>query len=376
MVTNAELREQLRPQGLVSKGCSGCQFREQCGGYFSGKLFGNCFEELCCHFNGKDKAVCNSVCPYKADFRGWLRDTSGLGFDDLPVIEQSPLTLPPYVPVIHHRSSRRRFLDWPYVALSTYSVMGIRRTPARYCAKADTPEDLRKAYLLSPKTNVLLRGVAKDPQLERYWHHRLTDDAPGQIARLGIHAAIGPNFSHFLDVPRTDHLYNKRRQLLCLMELAVAGVTVVPHLNSVSPGDWVFWRRYLQANESVNVVALEFQTGHKNRREGQRVIDHLSKTQQTLGRPLHAILVGGGKFVEFAASRIAGVTLMDSTPFQKTMRRASLVATGLKAKWQEGYSLEGQSLDHLLVDNLTEYTALVERRLLAGRTGREAGRGA
>ena len=333
MVTNAELRDLLRPQGLESPGCAGCHFRELCGGFYNGRLFGNCFEELCCHFTGKDKAECNAVCPYKQDFKGWLRDTRGLRFDDLPSIEQPLIGLPTYIPLVDHRSSRREPLAWPVVALKTYSVLGVRRGSGKYQAIADTPDALREAYRLAPETQVVLRGVATDPELERYWEHRITAGAPRQLAQLNIHSAIGPNFSHFLDVPRTDHLYNKHRQLICLMELAEAGIPVVPHLNSVSPGDWTFWRRYLEVNATVRAVAIEFQTGHKSRRQGCSVLDHLAATQTHLQRPLHLVLVGGTQFIEYAAKRFAGISLIDSTPFHKTMRRFRFDTSGPRAVW-------------------------------------------
>ena len=363
MVTSAERREQLRPQGIVTPGCAGCQFAELCGGYPSGRLFGNCFDELCCHFNGKDKEQCNSVCPYKGDFDGWLRDAGGIRFDDLPTLQQQTLELPLYIPLIEHASSRRKRLDWPVVALKTYSVLGVRRASGKYRALADNPNGLREAYLLSDDTQVVLRGVAKDPELERYWENRLTEDAPGQLAQLGVHSAIGPNFSHFLDVPRTDHLYNKRRQLLCLLELARAGIPVVPHLNSVGPGDWVFWRRYLNANRSIRMVAIEFQTGHKSRRQGRKVLDNIARTQRQLDRPLHLVLVGGAQSLEYAAARFQRLTLIDSTPFHKTMQRFCFDPQSAPKPWQDGFTLYGQKLDDLLVENISGYAEWIQQRI-------------
>lgn len=287
MVTNSERRDKLRPQGLECPGCLGCQFHELCGGYFNGRLFGNCFEETCCQFTGKDKAECNAVCPYKDDFDDWLGDTRGLRFHDLPSIEQNGVVLPQYIPVIDGKTSRKERLNWPVVALNTYRVLGVRRTNGKYQAIGDDPNSLREAFLLSENAKIVLRGVARDSELERYWENRISAGAPGQLSGLDIHSAIGPNFSHFLDVPRTDHIYNKRRQLLCLLELAEAGIPVVPHLNAVMPGDWVFWRGYLEANPTVQVVSVEFQTGNKNRRQGCKAIDQLAVVQQQINRNLH-----------------------------------------------------------------------------------------
>jgi hypothetical protein len=65
------------------------------------------------------------------------------------------------------------------------------------------------------------------------------------------------------------------------------------------PGDWHFWRSFLQVNSSVRVVALEFQTGNKNPTEGRKTIDHLTAIQTDIGRRLHPIVVGGAQFVEY-----------------------------------------------------------------------------
>lgn len=54
--------------------------------------------------------------------------------------------------------------------------------------------------------------TAKDLPLERYWADRRCDQAPEQLDRLGVTLAIGPNFSHFLEVPRTDNLFNRERR--------------------------------------------------------------------------------------------------------------------------------------------------------------------
>lgn len=364
--SKAEKRERLRPQGLPSLGCDGCQFKSVCGGYYSGTLFGTCFDELCCEYTGKPKELCNAVCPYKSDFVGWLSDAGGLRFDDLPEMVQEPISLPLYVPMIDHRSSRAKPLDWPAVALNTYSVLRMRRNRA-YRAIADSPEGLREAYLVKSDAQVILRGVADDPPLEKYWENRQLSNAPSQLAKLGVTAAIGPNFSHFLDVPRTDHIYNKRRQLLCLQELVAAGLNVVPHLNSVSPGDWVFWTNYLRTNPQVCVVAIEFQTGHKAPREGRKVLNHLAAAQKEIGRPLHLILVGGAQFLEYAAVRFRNITLIDSTPFHKAMHRSFFDKSRAGKKWADGFTLQGQKLDEFLQGNVAAYNEWLLARVHQAR---------
>lgn len=367
MVSNADRREELRPQGLVSPSCADCQFRTDCGGYHSGQLFGNCFELTCCHFTGKDKNLCNAVCPYKSDFDEWVAEVKGLRFDDLPVITQPILELPAYVPVVDHASSRSKALEWPVVALNTYSVIGVRRTDHQYRALADTPEGLRNAFRLGHGTRILLRGTARDAPLERYWEFREAANAPGQLARLDVCGAIGPNFSHFLDQPRTDHIFNKRRQLMCLLEFINAGITTIPHLNSVMPGDWWLWRRFLKRNATISVIAIEFQTGHKNPKQGRKTIEQLSLAQRDIGRPLHLVLIGGAQFIEYAATRFSQITLVDSTPFHKTMHRCRFDHAAGKQPWSAGFKLIGQKLDSDLLENITSYGNWIAERIRIAR---------
>lgn len=370
MISNAKRRSQLRPQGNECPACHGCQWRKDCGGFYSGRLFGNCFEETCCHFTGKDKSECNAVCPYKDDFDVWLKDVHGLRFDDLPTFTQPELNLPLYVPEIDHRSRRNKPLDWPVVSINPYNVLRIRRSNNEYRAIADDPDELRREFLIQPNAKIVLRGISCDPQLERYWENREVADAPNQLARLKVHAAIGPNFSHFLDVPRTDHLYNRRRQLLCDLELLNAGLAIIPHLSAVMPGDWWFWRSFLRKNSSIKVVALEFQTGNKNRTQGQKAIQHLATIQQEIGRPLHPLIVGGAQFVEFVAARFDRLTLLDSTPFFKAMHRQSITCHEGKIGWESRYRLNGQDVDEFLLSNIAGYSKSIEDR--ASRTRRTA----
>lgn len=364
MVTNAQLRDELRPQGLASPSCIGCQWFKDCGGYPLGKLFGNCFEMTCCEFTGKNKNECNAVCPYNEKFDTWIREVGGLRFDDLNPLEQPALDLPSYVPVIDHRSGRRRRLDYPVIGLNTYNVLRSRRgARGEYRTLSDSPDGLRDAFLLSREAKIILRGVAQDAQLERFWENRVVSDAPQQLARLNIYGAIGPNFSHFLNVPRTDNLQNRRRQMLCLSELHSAGLATIPHLSATMPGDWRFWRGFLRSNPRIRYVAIEFQTGNKNRIQGQKAIDNLASVQKELGRPLHPMIVGGAQFVEYVAERFMRFTLFDSMPFYMAMHRFRFDLSQGKYPWREGFTLEGQPLDDHLQDNISGYAAWIDQRI-------------
>ena len=247
MIAQAELRRDLRPHGVVAPGCYDCPFFGDCGGAESARSLFTCFDNTCC-----GDGSCDNVCPRKPDFLERLREVVALRFDDVPLLKQVPVRLPCYIPLIHHGYKRTRPLKWPIVALDTYELF--RVVDGKYRTVADSPRELRARFALDPATKIVLRGTARDGPLERYWSYRRRDRAAEQLAGLGITLAIGPNFSHFLDVPRTDNLFNRKRQLICIGELHGAGLLTVPHLNAVAPGDWDFWSRYLATNPEVYIV--------------------------------------------------------------------------------------------------------------------------
>lgn len=359
MSTLSTLRKAYRPHGTVAATCRTCAYLDVCGGIETDRPLMNCFD-LFCPGDGK----CQHVCPCQSNFVTYLEEVRGLRFDNLSHISQEPLDLPPYIPVIHHGYRRAAPLRWPVVALDTYECF--RLSSGTYRAVAESPGELRKRFRLHDQTGIVMRGTAKDLALEKYWEYRRRDQAPTQIAALDVLAAVGPNFSHFLGVPRTDNLFNRKRQLICLEELHVAGVPPIPHLNAVMPSDWHFWQEYLVENPTVSVVAIEFQTGNRNSTQGCKALRHVAHIQQEIGRTLHPVIVGGGQFLDYVAERFDKFTLMDSEPFMKAIKRRAFEPKDEQRGWQESFSLERQPLDDLVLRNIEGYSEWVESRL--GRT--------
>jgi hypothetical protein len=302
------------------------------------------------------------VCPNNPNYLELLREVGGLTFHDLPAVLQVPVEMPRYVPLIYRRYVQQIKVNWPTVALDTYEVVKLERE--RLEAVAQCPDSLRRTFGLAPDACVILRGVAGDRPLERYWSYRRRDGVPHRLARLGVTLVVGPNFSHFLDVPRHDNLFNRKRQLLCLAEFVAAGLNPVPHLNTAQPGDWRFWTRFLAANPSISVVAVEFETGNRSRRQGERVVKELVKLQQAASRRLHPLIIGGTQFLEGIAKEFLTATFVDSTPFMKTVYRQLFVSvspTG-KHRWRKSPTAPAESLDNLLAQNLRVYSDWLDQR--------------
>lgn len=367
----AKLREELRPHGRIAPGCKTCLHLDDCGGFEpEPTLFNNdCVQANCCrsHLTGDSTALppCDNVCPNNPAYLQQLREVGGLSFADIPGITQQPAALPRYIPLTYRRYVQKVTVDWPMVALSTYEVVKVKSDLMK--AVASCPASLRQTFGLSGTSAVILRGVADDRPLERYWTYRRRDGVPQQIGSLGVTLAVGPNFSHFLDVPRHDNLFNRKRQLLCLREFVVAGVNTAPHLNAAQPGDWRFWSRYLAQNQTVVVIAIEFETGNRSRSEGERAVGELVKLQEAVGRRLHPLVIGGTQYLERIASEFEAGSFIDSTPFMKTVYRQmylGLSPTG-KVIWRKSPTMPGEPLDKLLRHNLRNYSEWLDKRWAA-----------
>jgi hypothetical protein len=354
MSANARLRLELRTPGVVSAACQSCFLREPCGGLNNSNLFLNCFNQFCCGGGN-----CDHVCPYKPDdYRRRMFEVGGMRFDDLPPLLQPPLDLPIYVPMVHHGYRRSEALKAATVALDPYMIFCLR--DGKYAAVADDPITLRRHFKVADDARIILRGTAEDRFLERYWEHRRSADVARQVARLNVSLIVGPNYSHFLDVPRSDLLYNRKRQLVCLAELSQAGVAVAPNLSAITPADWDFWSGFLRDSPQLVHVAVNFQTGYRSRTEGMKAIDRVQRMQDETGRGLSLLLVGGGQYVKDMAGRFASFTLIDSQPFKQSLYRKQFRPVGRKRRWEATWTLEGQPIDDIMQRNVEDYTAWVE----------------
>lgn len=360
---NSRTLAELRPPGPISPACKPCVFFEQCGGLQNSRPLLNCFDQFCCG-HGK----CDFVCPNKpADFRRRMAEIGGLRFDDIPELRQKLLALPKYIPMIHHPYRRVGALRASHVALDPYKILRLKR--GKYESVAADATALRNRFKILTDSQVVLRGTAEDTFLERFWSYRNTDRVPEQMARLNISLFIGPNYSHFLDAPRTDLLFNRKRQLLCLAELSKVGVSVVPHLSAVMPADWKFWLSFLQSNAQLRHVALNFQTGYRTPAQGRQAIDRVVEIQQAIGRGLSLILIGGAQFVEYTAPRLQSFTVIDSQPFEQSLHRKVLRLRRGHPDWEDRWTLNGQPVDHILQENSDNYSSWIQGRSAKARKG-------
>jgi hypothetical protein len=360
MTGNGRLRLELRPPGPIAATCYKCVLFDRCGGLQNSRPLLNCFDQFCCG-HGK----CDHVCLYKPeDFQRRMQEIGGLRFDDILPLHQAPVTLPSYVPMIHHPYFRTGTLNASHFALDPYLIFRLRK--GKYEPVGPDGAALRRNFKIAANSQVILRGTAEDRFLEQYWTYRKTDHVADQIARLNVALFIGPNYSHFLDVPRSDLLFNRKRQLICLTELSQAGVSVAPHLSAVMPADWDFWTGFLRSNPALHHVALNFQTGYRSRKEGKKAIDRMQQVQKAIGRGLSLILIGGAQYMGEVSGRFDAFTLIDSSPFASAIRRKLFRPDGKKRRWEDTWTLENQPIDDIMQGNIEEYARWVDRHRTEG----------
>jgi hypothetical protein len=275
-----------------------------------------------------------------------VRDAGGFGIDQHWHLTQAPHVLPDYIPHIGHRSGRSKPLPCRDVALTTYDVLAAGSKSGRHLS---TPVELRDHFKISRRARVLSLSIAKDNRLENYWKHELSRRLPQRLAALGIQYVTTPNYSLPLNVPRTEHLVNIRRSVVCGERMSLAGLSVIPHLNAMTQADWDCWRDFLRDHPQIHYVALEFQTGLRVKQKAMWHLSQLLNLQESLARQLHVVAVGGGRHLCYLAE-FPAVTIVDSGPFIRTLKRRRV--DHQNGKWAITATAEGESVHDLLHHNV------------------------
>lgn len=345
-------RPELVP--LAPYGCRDCAFVESCGGLPGQQSMFGCFGtcRTC-------TSACDYTCPRKRTFwRDWA-EVGGISPKPRRKLPMLDLQLPEYVPVIRHGSNRLTALPLDVAALNTFEVIDLRcRT------RMASPEDVRERFRIAQDSQILLISVKEDPFIESFWEHR--DAAKlAALARLGVAAMSTPNFSFFDDAPRLHNVRNFWRIVRSAEDIADAGIVPILHVNALSQADWGMWAEILRQNESVRHVCKEFQTGLFDTQRAAEAIAGLRWLQDTVGRPLHPIVVGGRRVAHLLSRYFDAITIVDSVPFFATVKRKRIVVDGTSVTQRDNPTEPDELLDLLLSDNVCAYRKLVTKCIRA-----------
>lgn len=337
--------------GTEALGCTVCPLRHVCGG-----LARDADEWACTDHCRSCDGACDLVCLSKeARFAEDFAEVGGFDLQNLDVTTHPASgDLPRYIPVVQHGQAHVDELEVETVAIPLRGLM--RGGKQDYGPVGATGVEIASRFRISPDARVFLLGTGRDVDIERYWRWRRLSNAPARLSELGLLGAVAPNFSVFLNEPRTQHLYNRKRSLICAAELGAAGVPAVPYIVGVAPHDWRTWETWLRERPHISVVAKEFQTGLANATRGGRALAELDRIQKALGRPLHVVAIGAARFRNDLAARFNTWTVIDSEPYMKAVKRQWIDAVGARV---EHASAKDVPVDEVFAHNLKTWSARV-----------------
>lgn len=335
------------------KNCAECGFLGACGGLDGEASSRGCFQRCASYCQHKG---CDLACPcLHLSFPDLVEDVNGLCSP--PNIRLLPASgpLPTYLPQINHGCMRHVSLEEevvviPLLALIRKDVRG--RLDVRY----SSPETLRKSLQLSRQTRILASGIAPDQPLEEFWAQHQRRELLSRLAGLELIGMTTPNFSFMLDVPRTNALYNLTRIFRMAERISQAGIPAIFHLQATTKRDWKRWAEVLQDQPDASLVALEFQTGASLPEIGNPYYLGLVELQHALNRPIHPLVFAGAARIRQLAKDFDSFTIVDSTPFLKTVHRQALLRLSQNRwLWRPQPTAPGQSLHALLVSNIASH---------------------
>ena len=333
-------------QPTQSLGCTVCPEKPICGGLRLKAAFFDCFR-FCCH----QPDACDRVCRNHPDYPDRVREVETFDLQNVPRAQAiAAPSLPPVVPVIYHRTGRSRPPVASTVALPLYSLFDRRSGSPLYASH----EALCTAFGVRPGSTILLTGTDRDPPLERWWG--LGKDSRSVIIRAMIEARTGlvttPNYSLFIDRPRWDDLHAMKRIAIIHEEFLREGLPAALHVNGRTESDFGRWAEYLADRTEITHLAYEFTTGTGWAGRQQQHALWLAELAAAAERPLHLLIRGGMDVLPLLARAFAGVTVLDTSIFMKTMKRQRASPRGNRAlDWKGSPTLRGAPIDELFDDN-------------------------
>lgn len=284
-----------------------------------------------------------------------MREVGGFDLLQLPIVDTSPVArLPRYVPIVFHGYRRIDSLRSSAVAVPLRQLMCLRTGKLRYRTK----KEVLSALKIQLSAELIVDGIADDRFLEPYWSEGRAADIEHQLGQLSPILVIPPNFSVFIDVPRSDNLHNRKRIAIASVDLAQAGLPVAVPINSRTEADFAAWAAFYRRQENLNCVAYEFATGARGHRRGMWHVQQLKLFAKAVDRPLQLVMRGGRRFLRELLGAFANVTCLDSNAHMKAINRKRLVPGGCgKVVTVDSMTLLEQSVDGLMAEN----TLVMER---------------
>jgi hypothetical protein len=229
----------------------------------------------------------------------------------------------------------------------------IGRTDGR--ARYANFESLADGFRVARDTRIILTGIAEDAPLERWWSLGAgRRDAIRDLLDLGISMVTTPNYSLFTDQPRWDDMHSMKRIAIVHQEFLSEGLPAALHVNARTDKDWERWIEYIGGRPEITHIAYEFGTGSGWPGRIDWHAKQLADLAGTVDRPLHLVVRGGLKVLPLLKKSFAGLTLLDTSVFLKTMKRQrARLAVGGMVEWVPCPTEANEMLENLLAHNWT-----------------------
>jgi hypothetical protein len=354
---------------MAGLGCGTCRERDLCGGLQIKTAFYDCLLYCC----GQPES-CDRVCRNHPDFANRVREIGTFALETVPraPIRAAP-ALPDVVPVVFHGNGRTESVGSDAVALPLYRMFDRRTGTPRFSDHAALCKDFR----IGTGTTIILSGTDRDPPLERWW-------GLGEAKRRAIVCALRaagagmvttPNYSLFLDRPRWDDLHAMKRIAIVHEEFLREGMPAALHVNGRTETDFRRWTAYVAARPEITHLAYEFTTGTGWAGRREQHAAWLAGLAASVDRPLHLILRGGADMLPVLSAVFAGVSLLETSIFMKTVMRQRAWRRGNAGLgWRASPTTAGAPLDDLFAGNLAEVSRWL-RQIRAPDIERKRGTG-
>jgi hypothetical protein len=341
-------------------GCASCRFKDPCGGMCVAAGDIDCLGNCCGAPEG-----CVRACPKNpAALVMAMREIGGT-FEFERIIPRTVRLAPPMLPneiaLIDHRGSvgGPRALNWACLKLTAFFT---RDGQLRF----KDGGELRRSLGLDADAAILLSGIDQDDDVEAWWGVGLVQSRLliRAMPDFGIAMVTTPNFSLALTEVRPTQMHAMSRIALTNHEFLIGRVPSALHLGASTERDYERWGDFLAPRDEITHVAVDFSTGPARVERRDFHLDYLRALAARVGRPLHLVLKGRVDVIAPLARSFAGVTYVDTTAFQKTLRRRRLLLGADGQLFERAISTApGEKLDDLWEENwLARQSFLAQQR--------------
>jgi hypothetical protein len=329
-------------------GCVACPEHQLCGGLRTRAPLFDCLDLCRC-----DKPeCCDNVCRNNPTYVDRVREVGGFSFDSLPTtLALNAPDLPEIIPMLYHGSCRIRRIRLMAVALPLYEMFDRNTGSPRF----ESREHLNESYHIEEGGTVILSGTDRDRPLEAWWQfgEKKRKNIIRHLREIGIALATVPNYSLFTDAPRWTDLHAMKRIALVHHEFLQERMPAALHVNGRTETDFSRWAKYLRDHQEISVLSYEFTTGAGCIGRRQQHLSWLCDLAQEVARPLRLVLRGVGELPVQLQNVFAGLAVIDTTAFVKTMNRQRALLTDAQAiNWRPEPTAVGAPLDDLFDHNL------------------------